>query len=126
MIALALLAAAAAAAPAGGDGIAMAKRLVAAIKGEAEFQQADFSRPLGDEDRAALRRFGACRVGSIGYTLTADPTEPNTYVEDHDWVSIAFACKGVPSATPAGISLHLRNGRIGVIETHNADLMRAK
>jgi len=126
MLALLLSATAVTAAPAGSDGISMAKRVVAAIKGETPFQDGDFLRPLEASDKAALRRFAPCRVENVAYVLTADPTEPNAYVENHDWVGVSFGCKGVPSETPVGITLHLRSGKIGVIETHNADLMRDK
>jgi len=122
---LALLVAVAAP-PTAADGNSVAKRLVAAIKSGTEFQGSDFERPLEASDRAALHAFAACRVGNIAYALTADPTEPDTYVENRDWVMVGFGCKGVSDQTPVGITLHLHNGKIGTIETHNADLMRVR
>jgi len=113
-------------APAGSGGIAMAKRLTAAIKGEAEFHDSDFSRPLEPSDKAALRGFAPCKVENITYTLAADPTEPDTYVRNPNEVLVRFGCKGVSIKTPVGLSLHFRNGRIETVETHNADLIRKR
>ena len=107
-----------------GDGIAMANRVTAAIKGAADFQDGDFVRPLGAGEKAALRRFAACGVAQTDYTLKADPTEEDAYVRNPDRVLVEFACDGVPRGTPVGISLHLQGGRIVTVETHNADLMR--
>ena len=125
MITLALTLALAAASPAtGADGMSMAKRLVAAIKGEAEFQNADFARPLEAGDKAALRRFAPCKVAEVTYTLLPDPVEQDTYVQNPNDVLVRLGCRGVSPETPVGISLHLSNGKIDKIETHNADLMR--
>ena len=123
-LAFALLLGAAGAPPAD-DAMVVAKRLTTAIQGRAEFQDADFVRPLQASDKAALRRFGPCKVEEIGYTLKADPTERDAYITDRDRVLVRLGCKGVPSSTPVGLQLHLQNGRIGTIETHNADLMKA-
>lgn len=114
------------AAPAGSDGISMAKRVAAAIKGEAEFQDSDFARPLQASDKATLRQFASCKVGNIAYALIRDPKEPDTYSEDPDFIGIALDCKGVSPETPVAVSLHLKDGKIATIETHNADLMRNK
>jgi hypothetical protein len=116
--------AASTATPTGGDGIAMAKRVVAAIKGEAQFQDSDFVRPLAVADKAALQPFAACKVTNIAYALVPDPKERDTYSEDPNFVGVGLDCKGVPAETPVGISLHLKDGKIATIETHNADLMR--
>jgi hypothetical protein len=105
--------------------IAIGERLVAAIKGEAEFEDSDFAKPLGEGDKVALRRFAKCKVKNIGHVLIADPTRPNVLVRKFNDVSVRLDCKGVPWGTPAGISLHLQDGKIARIETHNADLMRA-
>ncbi|HKX91963.1 MAG TPA: hypothetical protein VJM15_06010 [Sphingomicrobium sp.] len=125
MILMILLAAAAPPAAVHTDGIAMAKRLTAAIKGEAEYQAGDFARPLEPADKAALHQFARCKVSRITYMLTADPNEPNTYFTNRDEVLVGFNCKGVPSDSPAAISLYLKDGKIATIETHNADLMKA-
>jgi hypothetical protein len=100
----------------------MAKRLVAAIKGQAEFRDADFVKPLGDADKAALRQFAACRANYIDYAGIATK-DPNVIIRNYNDVSIMFACKGVPSNSPVGISLNLQDGKIATIETHDADLM---
>ena len=127
MTALMLAIALGAAAPASADpGIAMAQRLTAAIKGEAQFQDGDFARPLEAGDKAALRRFAPCKVERIDYTLKPDPEEADTYVTNRDDVLVTYVCTGVPGSTPVGLSLHLDGGKIGTIETHNADLMRAQ
>ena len=105
-------------------GIAVAKRLVAAMKGQAPFEQSDFEAQLRDADKAALRRFGACKVGNIDYAWQAIPQHPNEYLQDFNEVEISFACRGVSQDTPVGISLHLHDGKIQTVETHNADLMK--
>jgi hypothetical protein len=117
----------AAAAPASADpGIGMAQRLTAAIKRGAPFQESDFARPLGATDEAALRRFAPCKVELIDHTLLPDPEEKDTYVHNPDSVLVTFACRGVPADKAAGISLHLKDGKIATIETHNADLVKAQ
>ena len=108
-----------------GLGIKMARRLTAAIKGEADFQDSDFAHPLEAADKAALRQFAQCKVGGITYMLTADPSEPDTYSQNPNEVLVHFGCKGVSEQTPVGVTLHLRGGKIEQVETHNADLMRA-
>ena len=105
------------------QGIAMGERLVAAIKGEAAFQDDDFSKPLAEADKLALRRFAKCKVKNIGHMLLADPKQPNVLVRQLNDVSVGLKCKGAPWDMPVGISLHLENGKIARIETHNADLM---
>ena len=125
-LAFALLLGLSGAAPATDDGIAMAKRVTAAIKGQAEFQDSDFVRPLEASDKAALRGFAPCKVEEITHTLMADPTERDTYMSNPNEVLVRFGCKGVPSSTPVGITLELRNGRIETVETHNADLMKVR
>ena len=110
----------------GNDGLAMAQRLTAAIRGEAAFRDSDFATPLEAGDKAALRRFGSCKVAEISYTLLPDPTERDTYVQNPNDVLVRLGCKGVPTTTPVGLSVHLKDGKIGTIETHNADLMRAQ
>ena len=110
-------------------GIAIAKRLVAAINGQGEYQDNDFARPLGDDDKAALRQFAACKVTNIDYmenALNPRSRNPTVFVRDFNNVSVLFGCKGVSQDTPVGISLHLQDGKIATIETHNADLMRTK
>jgi hypothetical protein len=126
-IALALiLAFAAVAASPADDGIAIAKRLSAAIKGQAEFQNSDFARPLEASDMAALRGFAPCRITNIYHMLKPDPVERDTYVQNPDQVVVMFGCKGVPINSPAALTLHLRNGKVVRVETHSADLMRAR
>ena len=44
--------------------------------------------------------------------------------QDPDELGVALDCAGVPAETPVAISLHLQNGRIARVETHNADLMK--
>jgi len=124
ILGLAMLAGAAPAAALPADGLAVAKRVVAAIKGGTEFQDADFARALGAEDKAALRRFASCKVAEITYTLMPDPIERDTYIQNRNDVLVRFGCKGVSTSTPVGLSLHLNGGKIETIETHNADLMR--
>ena len=110
-------------------GIAIAKRLVAAIDGQSDYQDADFAKPLGKDDKAALRQFGECKVTNIDYmenALNPRARYPTVFVRDFNNVSVLFGCKGVSWDTPVGISLHLQDGKIATIETHNADLMRTK
>ena len=125
IVALALLIAGAAA-PIAADGISVAKRLVAAIQGKAQFADGDFVRPLEASDKAALRTFASCRVAHVDYMLMPDPTETETYTQNHDEVMVIFNCKGAPVDSPAGLSVYLKSGKIGTIETHNADLMRTR
>ena len=107
-----------------GEGIAVAKRLVSAIKGKADFRDSDFVKTLGESDKAALRQFAPCKVSRINYQLSPHPTQSNALVRDPNSVGVGFECKGVPFRTPVAISLELESGRIAKIETHNADLMR--
>ena len=109
--------------PVAKQGIAMGERLVAAIKGKAAFQDRDFVKPLAEADKAALRRFAKCKVTNIGHMALADPKDPNVLVRQFNDVSVSLKCKGAPWDMPVGISLHLENGKIARIETHNADLM---
>ena len=106
------------------DDLAVAKRMSRSINKNGALAAADFTSPLGAKDEAALRRFWACKVESIDYTLMPDPTERDVYVQDRKRVFIAYLCKGVPRKTPVGITLHFQDGRIATVETHNADLMR--
>ena len=108
------------------DGMTLAKRVTAAIKGATDFQDVDFVRPLSSTSKAALRKFASCKVDEIEHWLKADPGEPDTYVTDPDNVLVRYNCKGVPSATPAGLSLRLREGKIATIEMHNADLVTGR
>ena len=105
------------------DGIAMAKRFNSAISGQSEFHDADFVRPLDAAEKAALRRFGQCKVDDVSYRWMPDPVEEDTYIRNRNQVLVTYGCPGVPQTTPAGITLHLKNGRIGTLETHNADLL---
>ena len=103
--------------------IAVARRLVAAIKGKSDFQDADFAKSLSEPDRSALRRFGVCKVKFIDHPGSIDPKEPEFMIPDFDRVSVGLNCEGVSAKTPVALSLHLQNGKIATIETHNADLM---
>jgi hypothetical protein len=107
------------------EGIAIARRLTAAIKGEAAFQESDFAHPLGAADKAALRQFRQCKVGGITYMLTADPEDKDTCSLNPNDVLVQFGCKGVSEQTPVGVMLQLSGRKIEQVETHNADLMRA-
>ena len=112
-----------AAAPSGTDGISMTKRVVAAIRGEVQFQDSDFVHPLRTREKATLREFAGCRTDRIFYMLKPVPAERDTYVENPDDIFVIFACKGVPIGSPAAMSVHLKDGKISTIETHNADLL---
>ena len=106
------------------EGHAIAGRLVAAIRGEADFQDEDFARPLKDADKAALRSFVACGLRRITNAGMPQPRGSRAYVPNPNDVVVTFDCKGVSDSTPVGITLHLQNGKVAKIETHNADLMR--
>jgi len=106
--------------------IAVARRLVEAIKGKSDFRDADFEKSLSEPDRSALRRFGACKVKFIDHPSSIDPKEPEFTIPDFDRVSVGLSCDGVPPKTPVALSLHLHNGKIAKIETHNADLLRVQ
>lgn len=121
-----LLSATAAQTGADTDGVAVGKRLVAAIKGKAEFADADFSKKLGEQDKAALRQFGNCRVRGVSQGLLRSAERPDVFIEDPNLIYIRLGCKGVPSDTPVGITLHMEAGKVKKVETHNADLMEAR
>lgn len=105
------------------DGLAIGERLVAAIKGKAEFQDSDFEKQLVEADKAALRRLADCNVRTLGHA--AYPTEERNVLErNFDHVVIEFGCSGVSLKTPVGIFLHLHDGKIATLELKNADLMR--
>jgi hypothetical protein len=124
LVLLALTLAAAQASPAA-DGLAIAKRFVAAIEGKAEFADADYRRTLKDSEKAALRRFGnSCSIKNVGYAYRPSPNDRNVFVEDYDFVSISMECAGARPDYPIGLSLHLAEGKIRKVETHNADLLK--
>jgi hypothetical protein len=110
--------------PNGKQGIAIAERFVDALKGTVEFQSEDFVKPLAEADKAALRRFGKCKMKGVGHMLLADPKDPDVLVPQFNDISVRMNCKGAPWDMPVGLSLHLEGGKIARIETHNADLMR--
>ena len=105
------------------EGHAVAGRLVAAIRG-ADFQDQDFARPLKDADKGALRSFAACGLRRITNAGIPQPRGSRAFVPNPNDVVVTFDCKGVSDSTPVGITLHLQNGKVAKIETHNADLMR--
>ena len=104
--------------------IDVGKRLVAAIKGKADFVDADFAKPLTSADKSALRQFAGCKVRHVQHTGTPLPNKPFTIVENPNDIGIGLDCKGVPYDSPVGISLRFENGKVVKVETHNADLMR--
>jgi len=106
------------------ESLALAERFAAAVEGKSEFQDADFVTPLTESDKAALRSFAKCRVRDVGFVAIPDPTESNTSSPDPARLGVRFRCKGVSPRTPVAISLHLDAGKIGTLETHNAELMR--
>ena len=106
------------------EGIAKAERFAAAIEGKADFQNADFAKPLSEQEKTALRAFGKCEVEQIGYATTAHPIQKNVVEQDLNRLGVELDCAGVSAETPVAISLHLQDGRIARVETHNADLMR--
>ena len=108
------------------DGLAIGKRLMAAIKGTTPFEQADFAKPLAESSMAELRRFAACKTTDVHYTLLPHPRRQNVFVRNFNRVALGFDCPGVPRDTPVGISFELSQGKISHIETHNADLMRTE
>jgi hypothetical protein len=108
-----------------GEGHAIAGRLVAAIKGEADFQDQDFAKPLNGGDKAALRSFAACEIRRITNAGIPQPRGSRAFVPNPNDVVVTFNCEGVSERTPVGVTLHLENGKVAKIETHNADLMKA-
>ena len=105
------------------EGLALAERFAAAVKGEADFQDTDFVSPLTEGDKAALRSMAKCKVRDIGYVAIPDPVESNTASPDPNRLGVRFRCKGVSPLTPVAISLHLDGGKIGTVQTHNTELM---
>jgi hypothetical protein len=99
-------------------------RVVAAIKGKAEFQDSDFLKPLTAGDKAALRQFGTCKVTRVNHTGTAVSTRPFVVVEDPNEVSIGLDCRGAPDDMPVGVSLQFQDSKIVKVETQNADLIK--
>ena len=106
------------------EGLALAERFASAVKGETDFEDADFIKPLSAGDKIALRSFGNCRVRHVGYVAIPDKTQSNTVSANPNQLGLDFKCAGVPARTPVAISLHLEAGKIATIETHNAELMR--
>ena len=105
-------------------GLNIGKRLIAAIKGRGVFEDGDFVRPLADGEKSALRQFSRCSIKEPMHGLVAVPNQPMTFVSNYNDINIIMRCKGVPSSMPVGITLHLQNGKVAKVETHNADLMR--
>ena len=99
-------------------------RVVAGIKGKAEFEDNDFAKPLTAGDKAALRQFANCKVTRVNHTGTAASTQPFVVVEDPNAIGIGLDCRGAPANMPVGISLQFKDGKIVKVETHNADLMK--
>ena len=106
------------------ESLALAERFAAAVAGKTEFRDTDFVAPLTESDKAALRPFAKCSVRDVGYVAIPDPTESDTVSPDPNRLGVRFRCKGVSARTPVAILLHLDAGRIGTIETRNAELMR--
>ena len=106
------------------EGIKKAERFAAAIEGKADFHDADFTKALSSQEKSALKGFGKCKVEQIGYATLAHPIQKNVVEQDPDQLGVALDCAGVPAETPVAISLHLQDGRIARVETHNADLMK--
>ena len=124
LLSLAMLSAAPMGATRSSQEIKAGWRVVAAIKGKAEFQDSDFLEPLTAGDKAALRQFGTCKVTRVNHTGTTVSIRPFVVVENPNEVSIGLDCRGAPDDMPVGISLQFKNGKIIKVETHNADLMK--
>jgi len=99
-------------------------RVVAGIKGKADFEDKDFAKPLTPGDKAALRQFAHCNVTRVNHTGIAASTRPFVVVEDPNAIGIGLDCRGAPANMPVGISLQFKDGKIVKVETHNADLMK--
>ncbi len=99
-------------------------RVVAGIKGKADFEDTDFLKPLTPRDKAALRQFARCKVTRVNHTGTAASTRPFVVVEHPNEIGIGLDCRGAPDNMPVGISLQFKDGKIVKVETHNADLMK--
>ena len=106
------------------EGRAIAGRLVAAIKGKADFDDQDFAKPLNDGDKAALRSFGDCEIRRITNAGLPQVRGSRAFVPNPNDLVVTFNCEGVSESTPVGVSLYLENGKVAKIETHNADLMK--
>jgi len=125
-ISIAVLMAVSSAVPATDAEVKVAQRLAAAIRNSAAFNESDFVRPPGPVSQAALRRLSSCKVDSVDHWLKPDPTEQDAYIQNPDKVAVTYLCDGVPATTPVVITLRLQNGKIAMIETHNADLLKSK
>ena len=123
-LAASLLVVSQAAATVSPESLALAERFAAAVAGKTEFQDADFVTPLAESDKAALRPFAECKVWDVGNVAIPDPTESDTASPDPNRLGVRFRCKGVSARTPVAILLHLEAGKIGTVETRNAELMR--
>jgi hypothetical protein len=108
------------------DGIAIGKRVVAAVTGETDFQDSDFAKPLTQEDKTALRNFNQCGFERVIFRKTAFPKVVSVSNADPNEVKVWFVCKGVPASIPVGFSLLLRDGKIASVETHNAEYLRVE
>lgn len=101
--------------------IAVARRLVAAIRNERPYEDSDFITPLSQSDKASLSAFSTCSADSVGHNLDVHPSRPNTLVRVPGSISIRWRCRQRSRGMPTHLSIELKNGRIETIATHVSD-----
>ena len=112
----------------------LTQRLISAMKGNRLFRPADFVQPLGQADEHVLRQLGSCGVDYFAHPASAemDNLSAQQLVEadeiqlDPSRVIVRLKCAGVPEETPVGLMLHLVNGKIGRVETYNAEFVKTR
>jgi hypothetical protein len=101
--------------------VAVARRLVAAIRNERPYEDSDFITPLSQADKASLAVFSRCSADTVGHSLVAHPRRPSTWVRVPGAVSIRWRCRGRSRGEPTHLSIELKSGRIESLATHLSD-----
>ena len=101
--------------------MAVARRLIAAIRNERSYEDSDFITPLSQSDKAALSAFSTCSAANVGHSLVAHPRRPSTLVRVPGSISISWRCRRSSRGMPTHLSIELKNGRIESLATHVSD-----
>ena len=97
--------------------IAMAHRLIAAIQQKADYQDADFLKPLGPRDKVFLSAYSRCKAQHVDHTMIMTK-QPSVFMRMPGTVAIGWRCKGASPDLPVDLSINFKKGKIAKIETH--------
>jgi hypothetical protein len=101
----------------------VAHKFVDAVRGKQAYSDAGLISPLSEAEKSVLARFAKCTVVTVNHGLRQDPHHMNSFDLSPNQVEVVGDCRGVPKATPAGLTLHFQGNRISSVETTNFDLI---